>query len=72
MPHGHVDVVPPIAGHGDGEQRGDRPALDDLELIVGQAPLDVLRLTEVRLDPPAELREPNDLRIGQRRPLLID
>ena len=66
---GDVDVVRLIAGRGDREQRGDRPALDDLELIVGQAPLDVLGLAEVRLDPPAELSEPNDLRIGQALPL---
>ena len=67
---GDVDVVLRVAGRGDREQRGDRPALDDLELVVDQAPLDVLRAAEVRLDPPAELREPHDLRIGQRRLLL--
>ena len=42
-------------------------ALHDLELIAGQAPLDVLRLAEVRLDPPAQPSEPHDLRVGQRR-----
>ena len=63
-------MVLPVAGRGDGEQRGDRPALDDLELVVDQAPLDVLRAAEVRLDPPAQLHEPHDLRIGQRRLLL--
>ena len=66
MADGDVDVVALIAGRGDGEQRGDRPALDDLELVVGQAPLDVLGVAEVRLDPPAQLSEPHDLRIGQR------
>ena len=32
---GDVDVVLPVAGCGDGEQLGDRPALDDLKVIVG-------------------------------------
>ena len=59
-----------VAGRGDGEQRGDRSALDDLEAIVDQAPFDVLGAAEMRFDPPAELREPNDLRIRQRRLLL--
>ena len=63
-------MVPLIAGRGDGEKGGDRPALDDLEPVVDQAPFDVLRLAEVRFDPPAQLREPQDLRIGKRRPLL--
>ena len=70
MTDGDVDVVLPVAGLGDGEQRGDRPALDDLEAVVDQAPFDVLGAAEVRFDPPAELREPHDLRIRQRRLLL--
>ena len=70
MTDGDVDVVLCVAGRGDGEQRGDRPALDDLEAIVDQAPFDVLRAAEVRFDPPAQLREPHDLRIRQRRLLL--
>ena len=70
MTDGDVDVVLSVAGRGDGEQRGDRPALDDLEAIVDQAPFDVLGTAEVRFDPPAQLREPHDLRIGQRRLLL--
>ena len=70
MTDGDVDVVLPVAGLGDGEQRGDRPALDDLEAVVDQAPFDVLRAAEVRFDPPAEPREPHDLRIRQRRLLL--
>ena len=65
-----VDVVLPVIGLGDGEQRGDRPALDDLEAVVDQAPLDVLGAAEVRFDPPAELRESHDLRIRQRWLLL--
>ena len=70
MTDGDVDVVLPVAGRGDGEQRGDRPALDDLEVVVDQAPFDVLGAAEVRFDPPAQLREPHDLRIRQRRLLL--
>ena len=66
MTDGDVDVVLSIVGRGDGEQRGDRPALDDLEAIVDQAPFDVLGVAEVRFDPPSQLREPHDLRIGQR------
>ena len=70
-----VDVVLAVAGRRDREQRGDRPALDDLEAIVDQAPLDVLGTAEVRLDPPAELHEPHDLRVRQGRlvlPLRLD
>ncbi len=59
-----------VAGLGDGEQCGDRPALDDLEAVVDQAPFDVLGAAEVRFDPPAEPREPHDPRIRQRRLLL--
>ena len=75
MTDGDVDVVLPVAGRGDGEQRGDRPALDDMELVVDQTPLDVLGAAEVRLDPPAQLREAHDLRIRQRGllpPLRLD
>jgi hypothetical protein len=87
MADGEIDVILPVAGLGDGEQRGDRPALDDVEAaldsirraaqrpggrilgaVVDQAPFDVLGAAEVRFDPPAELREPYDLRIRQRRP----
>ena len=52
-----------------------RPALDDLEAVVDQAPFDVLGAAEARFDPPAELREPHDLRIRQRwlvLPLRLD
>jgi hypothetical protein len=66
MTDGDVDVVVPVARLGDGEQRGDRPALDDLEAVLDQAPFDVLGAAEVRFDPPAEPREPHDLRVGQR------
>jgi hypothetical protein len=67
MTDGDVDVVLPVTGRRDGEQRGDRPALDDLEAIVHQAPFDVLRAAEMRFDAPAQLRELNDLRIRQHR-----
>ena len=61
---------PSVVRHGNGEQRGDGPALDDVEVAIGQAPLDVLRASEVRFDPPAELRERENLRIGQCCPVL--
>ena len=63
-------MVLPVAGFRDGEQRGDRPALDDLEVVVGQALLDILGAAEVRFDPPADLREPHDLALRQRWLLL--
>ena len=67
MTDGDVDVIVSVVDRRDGEQRGDRPALDDLEVIVDQAPFDVLGAAEVRLDPPAQLREPHSLPIRQRR-----
>ena len=57
MTDGDEDVVPSVVRHGNGEQCGDRPALDDVEVVVDQAPFDVLRASEVRFDPPAELGE---------------
>ena len=66
MADGNVDVVLSVVGRGDGEQRGDRPALDDLEVVVDEAPFDVLGAAEVRFDSPAQLGEPHDLRIRQR------
>ena len=72
---GDVDVVLAVARLRDREQRGDRPALDDLEAIVDQAPFDVLGTAEMRLDPPAELHQPHDLRVRQGRlplPLRLD
>ena len=68
---GDVHVVRLVAGRRDGEQRGDRPALDDVEIIVDEAPLDVLRAAEVRLDPPAQPRELHHLRIGEGGLLLV-
>src|SRR4029453_2988022 len=51
--HGDVEVVLPVVGHGNGEQRGDRPALDDLELLAHKAPLDVLGPAQARFAPPS-------------------
>ncbi len=56
-----------VAGLGDGEQGGDRPALDDVEVVAHQAPFDVLGPAEVRLDVPAQPYQPQDLGVGQRR-----
>ena len=64
-------MVGSVADLRDREQGGDRPALDDLEAVVDQAPLDVLGAAEVRLDPPAQLREPHDLGVRQRWLLLL-
>ncbi len=63
-------MVLSVVGRGDGEQRGDRPALDDLEVIVDQAPFDVLGAAKERFDPPAQLRELHDLALRQRWLLL--
>ena len=64
-------MVGSVADVRDGEQRGDRPALDDLEAVVDQAPFDVLGAAEVRFDSPAQPREPHDLHIRQRWLLLL-
>src|SRR3954469_2119783 len=68
---GDVDVVLSVAGRRNREQRCDGPALDDLEAVVHQAPFDVLRAAEVRFDAPAQLSEPHDLLIRQRRLALL-
>src|SRR3712207_9543076 len=75
MTDGDVDVVLSVFGRGDGEQRGDRPALNELEAIVDQAPFDALWTAEVRFHPPAQLGERHDLRLRQRwllPPLRLD
>ena len=46
-----------VARFGNGEQRGDRSALDDVESVIGQAPFDVLRAAKVRLNTATEFRE---------------
>jgi hypothetical protein len=61
----HVDVVLAVPGTGNGEERGDRAALDDGERAARVSPLDVLRRAEVRLDPPADVREPQHLGVRQ-------
>ena len=71
MADGEVHVGLIVAGRGDGEQRGDRSALDDVEVVIDQAPLDVLGKAEALLDLPPQLREPHDLRIRQRRLILL-
>jgi len=63
-------VVRVVVDRRDGEERGDRPALDDVEVVIDQAPFDVLGPAEVRFDPPAELHEPHGLNIRQRWLLL--
>ena len=63
-------MVPVVVLHGDREKRGDRPALHDVKALVVQAPLNVLRLAEVGLDPPTEPRQFDDLCVGQHRLLL--
>src|SRR5207245_6444280 len=65
-----IDVVLSVAGRGDREERRDRPALDDPEVVFGQAPFDVLRTAEARFNPPAQPREAYDLPVGERRLLL--
>ena len=70
MTDGDEDVVPSVVGHRNGEQCGDRPALDDMELVIGQAPFDVLGASEVRFYAPSQPGEPDHLRIRQRRLIL--
>jgi hypothetical protein len=62
-----VDVVLSVADRGDGEQRGDRPALHDLEVVADEAPFDVLGAAEVRFDPPPEVRKQHHVRVRQHR-----
>ncbi len=71
MADGHKDVVRVVTDLRDGEQRGDRPALHDLEVVVDPTPFDVLGAAEVRFDPLAELHEPHDLRVRQCRLILV-
>ena len=62
-----VDAVRVVDPDGRGEVRGDRTALEEPELAVDHAPLDILRPPEVRLDHASETGEMTDLLIGQRR-----
>jgi len=61
MADGDVDVVGLVIDLGEREQRGDRPALDELEPLPVQTPLDVLGVAEVALDPPAQRHQAQDL-----------
>ena len=70
MTDGHEDVIASVLSGGNGEQRGDGPALDDVEVTVGQTPLDVLGVTEVLLDLPSQLGEPHGMGICQHGLLL--
>ena len=62
-----VDVAGVVVGRRDREEGRDRAALDDREPVVVQAPLDVLRAPEVRLDPPADPLELRRLRVAEHR-----
>ncbi len=70
MADGDEDVVALITRFRDGVQGRDGPALDDVERVVDQAPFDVLGLTEMPFDPPAQALEPHDLRIRQHGAVL--
>ncbi len=65
VPYGDVHVALRAFGDGDREEGGDRPALDEPELAVSQAPFDILRPAEVRLDTPTERRQQGHLRVRQ-------
>jgi hypothetical protein len=52
-----IDVVLSIADGWRRKQRGDGPALDNLELVVDKAPLDVLGAAKVSFDATTELHE---------------
>jgi len=62
-----VDVVGVVVGCGDGEQRGDRSGLHDVDPAVGDALLDVLRASVMGLDAAPEFCEFQDDGVGQDR-----
>ena len=70
MTDGDVDVIPLVLLRGNREQRGDRATLDDVRAVVIEAPLNVLGLAEVGLDPSAEPLQIDHLHVGQYRLLL--
>src|SRR4029078_4569064 len=51
---GGVDAVRLVDGRRNGEERGDRPALDDPEAVLGEAPFDVLGMAAWGFDLYAE------------------
>ena len=50
---------------GDGEERGDRPGLEQRDLAAGDRPLDVLRRAVLRLDPPTEVDQRAHIVVGK-------
>ena len=62
---GQIDVPLAVLPGRDREERGDRSALDDGEYAIEQAPLDVLRRTEMLLDPPSEGSEHTRLPVAE-------
>lgn len=62
---GDVHVVPAVVRGRHGVERGDGAALQHVQAVVGQGPLDVLRLAVVRLDPPAQALQTQDLGVGE-------
>ncbi len=65
VPDGDVDVEGVVRGLGEREERRDRPRLDHREALVVQAPLEVLRGAERRLDAPAQRHELERPRVGE-------
>ena len=60
-------MVPFVVGLGDREERRDGAALYDPHTVVVEAPLDVLRTAEVRLDPSADSHQLQGPLIGEHR-----
>jgi hypothetical protein len=58
-------MVPAVLGTGNGEQSRDRTALEDVERVVGERPLDVLGAAEMGFDGPADAGQPQDLGVRQ-------
>ncbi|MNS59869.1 hypothetical protein D3C72_928420 [compost metagenome] len=71
VPDGDEHVLVLVVGLRDGVQGRDRPALDDGEGIVDQAPFDVLGEPEMAFNLPAQASELHDLLIRQHRLLLL-
>ena len=55
------------SARGDGEERGDRPGLEQRDLTLRDGPLEVLRAAVLLLDAPAQVHEGADVVVGQRR-----